>query len=54
MLRERFDLLGENGNLNFAGSRVTVVALIFVTDGGFVELHCFFLSFGVREVILTS
>jgi hypothetical protein len=54
MLRERFDLLGENGDLNFAGSRVTVVALIFVTDGGFVELHCFYLSFGVREVSLTS
>jgi hypothetical protein len=40
-----FNLLGENSYLNFARSGVTVMALIFVTDGGFVELHCFYLSF---------
>ena len=51
---ESLDLLGENGDLNFAGSRVTFMALIFVTDGGFVELHCFYLSFGVREASLAS
>lgn len=42
---ESLDLLRENSDLNFARSGVTVMALIFVTDGGFVELHCFYLSF---------
>ena len=48
---ESLNLLGENGDLNFAGSRITVVTLIFVTDGGFVELHCFYLSFLVRFLV---
>lgn len=52
---ESFDLLRENSDLNFARSGITVMALIFVTDGGFVELHCFYLSFfGVLEVFFTS
>jgi hypothetical protein len=51
---ESLDLLRENSDLNFARSRVTVMALIFVTDGGFVELHCFYLSFLAFAKFFTS
>ena len=39
MLGEGLDLLRENRDLDFAGSRITVMTLVFVLDGGLVDLH---------------
>jgi hypothetical protein len=41
---ERLNLTGEDGDLYFAGSRITVMTLEFVLNCGLIEFH-FFVSF---------
>jgi hypothetical protein len=43
---ERLDLLRENRDLDFGGTRVAVVTLEFGLDGGLVDLH-FIYSFSL-------
>jgi hypothetical protein len=41
---QSLDLTGEDGDLYFAGSRITVMTLEFVLNCGLIEFH-FFVSF---------
>ena len=41
---EHLNLTSEDGDLYFAGSRITVMTLEFVLDGGLVEFHFLYLS----------
>ena len=42
---ERLDFLGEDGDLDFARTRVVGVALELALDGGLVDFHVVILSF---------